>query len=166
MFSWLVVLTPVAPELTWTNRAQSTPPARPSDVRCEISVCVCAVCAYARSFSFITRRFRQPYLKEILPPYCLILSISFPQNDSTAAQLLTRLSELWLTTRRLNWGSRRKKKAKKRDYLFIKPHRFTFITSILLVAAILRFLKKKKRNYEEWAGNAVEISFVSMGSVL
>lgn len=47
--------------------------------------------------------------------------------------------------RRLNWGSRKKKKEKKRDYLFIKPHRFTFITSILLVAAILRFLKKKKK---------------------
>lgn len=156
---------------SWTHVNQSsTIDPTCASVWCQVwdkCVCVCAFCTYARSFSFITRRFRQPYLKK---KSSLLTVLFFP---FLSHRMTPQPRNYWHGSlsfdslpRRLNWGSRKKKKEKKRDYLFIKPHRFTFITSILLVAAILRFLKKKKRNYEEWAGNAVEISFVSMGSVL
>lgn len=115
-------------------------------------VCVCAFCTYVRSFSFITRRFRQPYLKK---KSSLLTVLFFP---FLSHRMTPQPRNYWHGSlsfdslpRRLNWGSRRKKKAKKRDYLFIKPHRFTFITSILLVAAILRFLKKKETMKNELA---------------
>lgn len=107
---------------------------------------MCVLYAYVRSFSFITRRFRQPYLKK---KSSLLTVLFFP---FLSHRMTPQPRNYWHGSlsfdslpRRLNWGSRKKKKEKKRDYLFIKPHRFTFITSILLVAAILRFLKKKKK---------------------
>lgn len=110
---------------SWTHVNQSsTIDPTCASVWCQVwdkCVCVCAFCTYARSFSFITRRFRQPYLKK---KSSLLTVLFFP---FLSHRMTPQPRNYWHGSlsfdslpRRLNWGSRRKKKAKKKGLFIYK----------------------------------------------